>query len=286
MDTPLHLKLRTALITTHRTMVLGSGNKITHFQKGNGWNFEVFSNMRKNSDRLYQCYPLVKEEDPLQNLPALIRNLVKEYIVVLKKERVGNCGELARFISLYLWQHAGKEIDNIEVVSATEFDHTWVILNRKEGTDLLKPEEWGEDTWIIDPWWGDEGIFYLADEFHEKMVQLLAYCKEQDHWFYEHNQIKLSTLTNSISLYERYAANLNTQQLSVPLTFRYAINPQILPYPIDKNSKRSLENYYDFSPYPADNYDCRIRALNEKNMHQQKFLPCLQAINKTKIALK
>ncbi len=284
-DTRLIKKLNTALITTRRTMALGSGNKITDYEKSNGWSAAVHKQLRDNKDALYQCYPLTVQEDPLKNLPSLIRNLIKEYHVVLKRERVGNCGELARFISLYLWQHAGQEIHNIEVVTAGDFDHTWVILNRKESSDLSKPEEWG-NAWIVDPWWGDDGLFYPSNKFHEKIIALLAYIQEQNDGFYQKGNIRLQTLENFKATYARYLKAFDAGSLQVPLTCKNSIHPKDFPYPIDEKKLRALEDYYDYSPYKYGAYDCRTRAMSEKAEHQQNFTPCLNEIKGIKMAVR
>lgn len=283
MDTTsLNKKFHTALITTRRTFALGSGNKMTDYEKSNGWSAFVQDEMRKNKDRLYQCYPLSQEENPLNdlpNLPYIIRTLVKEYIVAINRERVGNCGEMARFISLYLWQHAGQEIHNIDVVTAANFDHTWVIVNRNSKSDLLKPEEWG-DAWIVDPWWGDAGVFYHVSEYHEKILELLAYIKEQNEGLHEKNKLSSRELENFTSTHDQYLKDFKARTFKVRLTHRYAINPKVVQYPLNENDKRSLENYYDFSPYPFGNYNCLTRAMSEKAAHQQCFMPCLDEIKR------
>lgn len=284
MDTPsLHTKLQTALITTCRTMALGSGNKIANYENTHGWSAVVHDQLRKNNDRLYQCYPLSQEENPLKDLseiPYFIRNLVKEYIVVLNKERVGNCGEMARFIALYLWKNPGKDIHSIEIVSANKFDHTWVIVNRKKDSDLLKPEEWG-DAWCVDAWWGDEGAFYHASEYHQKIMQLLYYIKEQNEGLYKKGRIKSNELENFNSTYDQYLKDFQKNSLKIPLTVKhFAIYPEEVPYPVDIDNQkmRSLEDYYDYCPYKYGNYNCRTRMMDEKIVHQQCFLPCLEEI--------
>lgn len=280
MDNPnLINKLHTALITTRCTMALGSGNKITDYEKSNGWNAIVQDKKRKNKDALYQCYPLSSDEDPVKEIPYLIRNLIKEYLVVLNRERVGNCGELARYISLYLWQHAGEEIYNIDLVTANNFDHTWVILNRAEGSDLLNPDEWG-NAWIVDPWWGDEGVFYPAHQFHEKIIHLLAYIKEQNEWLHQKKEVSLSELERCKFTHDQYSKDFSTKSLKVYLTCRYSIQPKMLPYPIDEKGTRALENYYDYSPYKYGTENCRTRAITEKAAHQQNFAACLDEIKR------
>ncbi len=280
MDAPtLDAKLRTALITTRRTLVLGSGNKITDFEKTNGWCADVQDKVRKNTDRFYQCYLLSPEEDPLKNLqPYFIRSLIKEYIVVLNKERVGNCGEMARFIALYLWQHAGKAIHSIEIVSAKRFDHAWVIVNRNPESDLLNPDDWG-DAYIVDAWWGDEGKYYHASEYAQKMIELLGYIKEQNEGLYKKNKINANELGNFNEVYEQYLKDFQTQSLKVSLAVKHRpIYPQQIPYPVDNKNMRSLEDFYDYCPYAYGTYNCRTRMLEEKNAHQKNFLPCLEQI--------
>lgn len=284
MDTPsLHAKLHTALITTCRTLALGSGNKITDYEKTNGWSAAVHDQLRKNNDRLYQCYPLSQGENPLKdlsNLPYFVRSLVKEYIVVLNKERVGNCGERARFIALDLWKNAGKDIHSIEIVSADKFDHAWVIVNRKKDSDLLKPEEWG-DAWCVDAWWGDEGAFYHASKYHEKIIDMLAYIKEQNEGLYKKGRIKSNELENFNSTYNQYLKDFQKNSLKISLTVKhFAICPQETPYPIDEENMKSLEDYYDYCPYVLGSYDCRTRMIAEKGAHQQCFLPCLDEIKR------
>lgn len=283
MDTPssLHAKLHTALITTCRTLILGSSERIIDFEKTKGWCAVVQDDMRKNTDRFYQCYPLNAEENPLKDLsdiPYFIRSLVKEFVVILNKERVGNCGERARLVALDLWKNAGNDIHSIEIVSADKFDHAWVIVNRNQESDLLKPEEWG-DAWCVDAWWGDEGIFYHASEYHQKIMQLLNYIKEQNEGLYKKGRIKSNELENFNSTYDQYLKDFQKNSLKIPLTVKhFAIYPEETPYPIDEKNRRSLEDYYDYCPYKYGNYNCRTRMMDEKIVHQQCFLPCLEEI--------
>lgn len=282
MDTSsLNAKLQTAVIATRRTLILGSGNKITDFEKTNGWCAEVQDNVRKNNDRTFQCYPLSLEENPLKDhsaIPYFIRSLVKEFVVILNKERVGNCGEHARFTALHLWKNAGKDIHSIEIVSADRFDHAWVIVNRKQDSDLSKPEEWG-DAWIVDSWWGDEGKFYHVSEYNEKIIKLLAYIKVQNEGLYKIGKLSARELENFNERYDQYLRDFQGQSLKVAITRKHqAIFPQETPYPIDEKNMKSLEDYYDYCPYQFGNFDCRTRILEERAMHKQNFLPCVEAI--------
>lgn len=287
MDTStLHAKFQTALITTCRTLILGSSERITDFEKTNGWCAVVQDKIRKNTDRAYQCYPLNTEENPLKNLselPYFIRSLVKEFVIILNNERVGNCGERARSIALYLWKHAGTDIHNIEIVSANSFDHAWVIVNRKEGSDLLKPEEWG-DAWCVDAWWGDEGTYFHVSEYHQKIIDMLTYIKEQNEGLYKKGIITANQLENFNSKYAQYLKDFQTQSLKISLTRKYfAICPQEMPYPVDEENMKSLEDYYDYCPYEFGDYDCRTRMMAEKTAHQECFLPCLEEIKSRRV---
>ena len=52
--------------------------------------------------------------------------------------RIGNCTELAVVAANYLWRFPGKEIKQIELVKAIDFDHVWLILNRKKRSEKCR----------------------------------------------------------------------------------------------------------------------------------------------------
>lgn len=203
---PLFVKLNTAMIHTRSAVALGSGNKIADSDKSNGWSTSSLSRKRNNQKYL-EPHPLNIYRDPLKNIFSHNESLKKmiEECIRINKERVENCSGISNYISNYLWKNPGKDIFRIEVVSACDFDHVWVMINRKEGSSLLKPYEWG-DAWIIDLWWGDTGKIYHASKFSENIVAMLEYLIIQKKAF-NSNEVSMheeayTDYCDQISLYD------------------------------------------------------------------------------------
>lgn len=66
----------------------------------------------------------------------------------------GNCGECAALAFSYLYR---RRILPLDILSYALADHAWVVIGRPAGTDFRRPEQWGPDPVICDPWVGFEG---------------------------------------------------------------------------------------------------------------------------------
>ncbi len=269
---PLIKKLHTALIYSRRTLVIGSSNKKSDRKKMCMTNTKNVSIMRDNAiDLNYSSTHknLLSSPHPLEYPIFKINpnNILGFSTFILKAEkfRIGNCVELSAVAASYLWRFPGKEIHRIELIKAKEFDHVWLILNRKKGSELLDPTQWGEDCWILDPWWGDEGAFYPAEKFHEKMIVVFSYLIDQYQWLKKngHPDVPLET---GLSILKHYEKDFQKKSLQVPIEIKDNISIDIdtMPYPLDRNAR--ISDYYDFFTH------------QDKKKHQKGFSHCLEEI--------
>ena len=76
----------------------------------------------------------------------------------------GNCGEQAAIAFLYLY--TGFKAKPIDYMARTNADHAFVVIGRKNDSNLLDVTTWGNDATICDPW---DGTFYSALKASENM---------------------------------------------------------------------------------------------------------------------
>lgn len=295
-------KLSTMLLTTKRTLILGSDNKQFDTQMSGGWSDIALGDLRKSThytknstgkwvfnidtakDRSCFISALLKDT-PLSSLPlfknAPLLNTLIAMSIALKSARVGNCGELSYFAAAQLWRNAGQDIRRIEIASGKDFDHTWVILNRKQGTSLLHPHEWGEDCWIFDPWWGEEGTYYPAAEFHTKMMETMQYLISNFDWINSNTRFHLDT-QKAKAAYERYQNALKNNNLEIPLTTDIDIDTHILQYPILQEEFTSVEDHYINLPYTdTDTQSIAPKQYFKEKLDEHKniFAQCVAELN-------
>lgn len=83
------------------------------------------------------------------------------------KSHAGNCGEQAAVAFKYLYDLG---IFPLDYVSSTREDHAWLVIGRPSGTDIKRPEHWGDDWVVCDPWnvaQGQPGVVSDADEYED-----------------------------------------------------------------------------------------------------------------------
>lgn len=272
---PLFVKLHTALIETHGTIAIGSNNKISSCKKmcssqrnSLGKLREIHLNFYSSSLKKSTSIQTPMPHDFMKKNPMGMSVFI-DFVIRAEKMRMGNCTELAVVAASYLWRFPGKEIKRIEVVKAKDFDHIWLILNRKKESDLLDSSKWGEDCWIFDPWWGEEGVFYHADHFQEKIIEVLSYLIAQYEWTKKKHNIYVP-LKESKKLLSQYKKDFQKGHLCVQIKLKNNISIDIdtMPYPFDSNMRMS--DYYE------------TVALEYKQVHEQNFKPCLEEIKKMK----
>lgn len=88
-----------------------------------------------------------------QILENLIVATFENVIATSSKYSIGNCWEYACQALDYVLHNVTSEI-NAEVFSFANGDHTFLVLNRSTDENCLesKPETWGENAVICDPW--------------------------------------------------------------------------------------------------------------------------------------
>lgn len=67
-----------------------------------------------------------------------------------KKFSIGNCHELALMALDFMIRN--KPEVNAETYSIKGGDHVFLVIGRNKDSDPLKPETWGDDCYICDPW--------------------------------------------------------------------------------------------------------------------------------------
>lgn len=91
-----------------------------------------------------------------------------------KKFALGNCGEFASLALYYVamqYPEVNAEIGYLEPhfdLSGSGSGHEFLIIGRSLDSDSEKPETWGEEAYICDPW-SEENNVYPVSEFKTKM---------------------------------------------------------------------------------------------------------------------
>lgn len=283
--------IHTAIVQTNRTLALGSGNKIDDYDKTHGWSADsllqremyplryIKDPSTPNKWTLYECVPnrfmdafltqkhLIESDYSTMQNPAVLLNLAK-IVAKLKRERVGNCADKSVLLAYYLWQSASKEINRIEIVKGNDqFDHYFVIINRKPGSDIDDSQTWGEQCWIADPWWGSQGTLYLASEYSSKSREILKYCIEQNSYL-ESKGMMFSG--NTPKMQQLLADMIQYPEVMLYVDGILDINVRVTPYE-PKPHELAYDEYYDFTPFRDEDYDTLLR-LKENQKPQQLLL--------------
>lgn len=77
-----------------------------------------------------------------------------------KKYSIGNCNELSELALDYIAHYVPHV--NAEVFQLVGGNHVVLVVGRQKGSDPKKPETWGRDAYICDPWSDD---VYPASEY-------------------------------------------------------------------------------------------------------------------------
>ncbi|USQ15310.1 hypothetical protein J2N86_15220 (plasmid) [Legionella lytica] len=181
----------------------------------------------------------------------------------------GTCDFKAALAVKYLWEHS-EEISRIELVSALDFQHCYVIVNR-EGV-LADYRTWGEHAWIIDPWYGEKGIVYPASSFSETIMKIKAFDFNQ--------HINLNTLGYSQG---PYTLSPPSEEVCRCIC---EINPQSQPYP--KYKGKPLDHYFSVDIYPRreEKVETPFAFFRHLNKHKESMTKCFQEIEKKSFSLK
>lgn len=103
-----------------------------------------------------------------------------QFIRESSDEILGNCGELA-FLAIEYIANRNKVCSPEERIRGELFtikngNHDFVVMNRKEDSDPEKPEEWGEECYICDPWTRE---YYLAKDYKNRLKSLETATDDQ-----------------------------------------------------------------------------------------------------------
>ena len=181
----------------------------------------------------------------------------------------GTCDFKAALTVKYLWEHS-EGINRIEFVHALDFQHCYVIVNR-EGV-LADYKTWGENAWIIDPWYGEKGIIYPASSFSETIIKIRAFD------FNQHMDLKALG-------YEQGAYTLFQSSEEV-CRCTCEVYPQSQPYP--KYHGKPLDHYFsvDIYPHREEESETPFALVSHLNKHKEKMARCFNELEKKSYSLK
>lgn len=89
---------------------------------------------------------------------------------------IGNCSEMSALAYILLKERDRDIFDDsvkIERVQFSKDDHRFVIVNRKEGSDLKDMYSWGPQAIILDAWMNE--VFIVADELNKPFSSFLSF---------------------------------------------------------------------------------------------------------------
>lgn len=193
--------------------------------------------------------PLFRLSQPLINL------LLAESLI--RRRRVANCGDRARLLAAYLWQYS-LGIESIELMLMDSFDHAFVVINRNGS--LLDASTWTEG-YIVDAWYGESGIVYLASEFHTKIQEIKTYCKQELDKRKRYGHIILTPFDEN-----------NTEIRGR----EFIIHPEIQAYPTYHAYKSTMDYYQLIDDFRFKGGD--IEKHEMVSQHKKKFSKVLDSI--------
>lgn len=115
-------------------------------------------------ESLAQAVKVIREKSAEESISWLEFDLyIHEYyqsIECSKKFSIGNCHEMAELALDYIAHHV-PHVD-AEIFELLGGNHVLLVVGRKKGSDARKPETWGDEAYICDPWSDD---VYPASEY-------------------------------------------------------------------------------------------------------------------------
>lgn len=81
------------------------------------------------------------------------------------KYSIGNCDEYA-YVALNYILHCNDPKVNAELCHLEGGNHVFLVLNRKENSDIEDPSTWGENSFICDPW---NNRIYPASKYKQEL---------------------------------------------------------------------------------------------------------------------
>ena len=104
----------------------------------------------------------LREEGFFLNVDNTMR-FFEQRVADCKKFSIGNCHELA--LMALDWMVRKRPDVNAEIYQIVGGDHAFLVIGRNSTSNPSRPEEWGDDTYICDPW---SNTVYQAREYLTK----------------------------------------------------------------------------------------------------------------------
>lgn len=309
----LNIKLKSALRYALHTFVFGAVNKFSDQTRTNFWVAFISHRYKTTGDYILQAekprtwkfctdkfnhyttsLKLTQEKknplyDPKFNLTHMHKLLLQTSIIALET-RSGNCNERSCVVAKYLWENP-TDIKKIEMVSLPKLDHVFIVVNRCG--DIHDPNSWG-NAWIIDSWYGKNGLVFHASELSHFMPLIVAF------------------MTRQRKMFEMMNIYLKTEQQTTFKT-EWSIIPTEHLYPSYDKSTHVEEYYRVIHAYPNKVREGREISffrkacllsyslfqdeiqyhpqqetlfLENKKQHAARFFPTLNRIKENNIVLK
>lgn len=107
--------------------------------------------MRKQIDRdlIAAAGTLPKTDNPIQREYQKQRLILEKTVANAEAYGCGNCGEQSAIAFAFLRRQKTFPLDWMEV---NDYQHAFVIIGRKRGSDSTDYRTWGDEAVVCDPW--------------------------------------------------------------------------------------------------------------------------------------
>lgn len=191
------------------------------------------------------------------------RVLVRMKTVVkhFKHNKLGNCGELALVAFYYVLKKQPQT--QAEVCLLEKGEHAFLVLGRKIESDPLRPETWGEDAYICDPW---ANTIYPASQYKEKTKCYKVYAVGED---------SVNQIDDFIPGYHSFT--FDNRESSHYLGARFAEKPECLAYvgtPVVIDQTRILhevEEMLEQTRLMEEAIEQQTRKIDEAKVSQNSY---------------
>ena len=221
-------------------------------------NFYDIYKQRALSQAIRDIRQAVVKDDFFLNIENTITHFEKR-IADCKKFSIGNCHELALMALDYMVRNQPRV--NAEVYSIKGGDHVFLVIGRANDSDPRKPETWGDNAYICDPW---SDAVYPAKDYLEKTKNfyctvnidgtLTNHIEDFDPSRHEMDPIPGQNNTHIIE----HSQKLNTILITVFTTInnKHCDIFDQLANDLEKTAKRLTQNYGEDDP--------KVKIINEK----------------------
>lgn len=293
-QTPLTRLLLTGLRYVKTTCVMGASNKkadlkrtgfyLNHLEKrvnpGNyvfneaekTWEYRV--HQEREDIQVYCRMPRPRYNNPIYdprfNLSIAHAAILFDAIRAIET-RTGVCHFQSCLLIKYLWEKHKGLIWKIDLMYMRGFDHAIVVINRR-GNNLKDYRTWGDDCWLLDPWYGENGIYAHVRDFEKVIYKILKFrCNESSSFSLSHiDELKFESQCEILPKFHLYPT-YSTDPF-YPIECYYYLGDFVI----------EAEDYHD-DEYPEQGFNVvdakEVSPIYEDYLiHQDNFTKCLDDI--------